>query len=581
MKSRSVNKKTYARRKMRRLTLVIILILAALTAAAVGRIYLKKNDSDSKTGKNPLSVAANEKKQICRDIDYNAEIINMQQTDKYLKLDYIMPGLDTYELKTVIYSLVDDRVVSKMDFGEGEFTTGILNDGFFVINNRKKEINIFDCKCNLLKTAYIPCDNQMALAYLSRDGQYVCFADAFSAEIYICNIEGQNKKKICDFTSFIDMKDTTDHTFYLKMQYDDLLIIDAEKQTSNTQTLRGYIELYSSDYCVEKTDTDFNLIRVGKEQKITVPLSVIDELPSDVSDSMLITVSGETDGDVLNIYNLENKTVFSVGFSERISGAKDLNNGLIAVIGAKEIVQKPNVYLISAENKKSAKNYNKEPEKPKQKTENTVSSEDINKAKTKLISGVGIISQYPEYPTGCESVSAVMAMRYCGADITVGDFVDNYLEKNGNFYYENDKKYGPDPYEYFIGSPRSLSAFGCMAPVIEKALKKYYHDGSVVNTTGETLSSLCSKYIDKDVPVLVWVSIDMLEPYYKNSWFLQDGSEFKWPSNEHCMLLVGYDDAHYFFNDPYRGALVKYSKELSDRRYKQYGSQSVLINRTK
>lgn len=37
------------------------------------------------------------------------------------------------------------------------------------------------------------------------------------------------------------------------------------------------------------------------------------------------------------------------------------------------------------------------------------------------------IYQYDTYPTGCESVSAVCALRYSGADISVDDFIDKYL----------------------------------------------------------------------------------------------------------------------------------------------------------
>ena len=37
------------------------------------------------------------------------------------------------------------------------------------------------------------------------------------------------------------------------------------------------------------------------------------------------------------------------------------------------------------------------------------------------------IDQREKYPTGCESVTAVMALQYAGVDVTVEEFIDGYL----------------------------------------------------------------------------------------------------------------------------------------------------------
>ncbi|WP_077534333.1 C39 family peptidase [Massiliimalia massiliensis] len=45
------------------------------------------------------------------------------------------------------------------------------------------------------------------------------------------------------------------------------------------------------------------------------------------------------------------------------------------------------------------------------------------------IINVSFISQYPKYPTGCESVSTVMVLRHIGNQMTVDTFIDKYLNK--------------------------------------------------------------------------------------------------------------------------------------------------------
>ena len=40
------------------------------------------------------------------------------------------------------------------------------------------------------------------------------------------------------------------------------------------------------------------------------------------------------------------------------------------------------------------------------------------------------IDQTKQYPTGCESVSAVMLLQYLGIPVLVDDFIEKYLKKN-------------------------------------------------------------------------------------------------------------------------------------------------------
>ena len=81
------------------------------------------------------------------------------------------------------------------------------------------------------------------------------------------------------------------------------------------------------------------------------------------------------------------------------------------------------------------------------------------------------IDQSGAYPTGCESVSAVMLLQFLGVDITVDKFIEDYLEKQS--FEERDREmFGPDPRKYFCGSPYDENSFGCYAPVIAHALKQ-------------------------------------------------------------------------------------------------------------
>lgn len=188
------------------------------------------------------------------------------------------------------------------------------------------------------------------------------------------------------------------------------------------------------------------------------------------------------------------------------------------------------------------------------------------------------LSQYPDYPTGCESVTAVMALHHAGVLISVEDFITNHLPCDDRFYEEDGLLYGPDPYAVFIGDPRTPHSFGCMAPVIEQALRSCVgEEERVVNTTGETLSTLCRNYVDNGVPVLLWATMEMRPVSSGRMWFLPDARQFTWPSGEHCLLLVGYNESEYLFNDPRHGAVVAYDKNAVEVAYASLGKQSLVI----
>ncbi len=199
-------------------------------------------------------------------------------------------------------------------------------------------------------------------------------------------------------------------------------------------------------------------------------------------------------------------------------------------------------------------------------------------ANGKTLIQVNTIHQFPEYPTGCESVAAVMALRYAGENTSVANFIDNHLPCSQAFYWEDGKAYGPNPYEVFLGNPRTQNSYGCMAPVIKKALISFLGTSQrVIDATGKEFSALCQTYVANGSPVIVWVSISMVEIKDGPSWIMPNGETYTWPQNEHCMLLVGFDASKYYFNDPYTGRVVSYSRTVVESRYNRLGKQALVV----
>lgn len=151
---------------------------------------------------------------------------------------------------------------------------------------------------------------------------------------------------------------------------------------------------------------------------------------------------------------------------------------------------------------------------------------------------VPLIYQYPDYPTGCESVATVEMLQYLGYDIEVDEFTDNYLStidykdsRISDFENVFDR--------YFVGNPRSSSGFSCNPAVMIDAVSRYFSElngvvGSPVDLSGTSFKNLLD-YVSDGSPVVVWLTIDYVEPTEK---YLHN-SKYYTPS--HTVVLSGYD----------------------------------------
>lgn len=195
---------------------------------------------------------------------------------------------------------------------------------------------------------------------------------------------------------------------------------------------------------------------------------------------------------------------------------------------------------------------------------------------------VEMIYQGSRYPNGCESVSTVMVLRYMGIiDISVDDFIENHLPMSPLPRFAGNTRYAENPTNFFIGDPRLSSGYYCFAPAIGKAIN------SLINTsyhctvhTGETLESLCAKYINNGVPVILWATLWMAPCSYTGvTWQINGTGETHYMlKNLHCVVLTGYDEWYYYINDPLNGQ-VAYEKSKVNAAFQSIGSQAVTVSK--
>ena len=210
----------------------------------------------------------------------------------------------------------------------------------------------------------------------------------------------------------------------------------------------------------------------------------------------------------------------------------------------------------------------------------TESNEPANKNEFYLID-VPFISQLTGYPTGCEAVSTAMVLNYYGYEISPDEIIDEHLIISPLPTKQNEVLQAESPWNAFIGDPYSNDGYGCYSIVIENALYNIIDDGVnyIVRSENSTLDELCQNYVANDIPIIVWATAEMRSGYVSEYWIAPDGETVSWIAPEHCLVLTGFDDEYYYFNDPRCGKNTPYRKASAESAFKSMYCQSIVIAR--
>ena len=201
-----------------------------------------------------------------------------------------------------------------------------------------------------------------------------------------------------------------------------------------------------------------------------------------------------------------------------------------------------------------------------------------------LLEDVPYYSQEYVLPTGCEIVSAKMLLSYYTHEEPDIQEMISFLKCE--YPVEIDGyTYAHHPEDAFIGNPETEHSFGCFAPIITEVLNQFLPEGlQAEDISGTELRENAETYLPQGKPVLVWATIGMWESFPNAGWYLldKDGNPtdewYDWLANEHCMVLVGYDNDYYYFNDPYDShGLISFGREKTEKRYEEIGKYAVVV----
>jgi len=210
---------------------------------------------------------------------------------------------------------------------------------------------------------------------------------------------------------------------------------------------------------------------------------------------------------------------------------------------------------------------------------NIVSTQETKQSEQIVQIPVPIVMQNPELPNGCEITSLTCVVNFHGFQISKTEMADQYLPMVP-FVRKDGKLFGANPYKAYAGNPREKTGFFSYAPPIVEAGNKYFTDkGSKLRAkdiSGSSREQIIS-YLDKGIPVIIWVTLDLSAPNIRFSWYFHDSGEyFKAPVNLHCVVLNGYSGNNVHVMNPLQGQIT-YPADAFFQSYAALGMHALII----
>lgn len=196
---------------------------------------------------------------------------------------------------------------------------------------------------------------------------------------------------------------------------------------------------------------------------------------------------------------------------------------------------------------------------------------------------VPVVLQNPTLPHGCEITALTSVLNFYGRKVSKETMAKYYLPKEDFKRTGNGKWFGPDPAKKYAGDPTDESdGMYAFAPVIEKTAKTYLKKKKssiqVKNITGASKEQILNK-VQKGIPVIAWVTLDLSKPSMKEGWRIYGTDEkIQMYRNLHVVVITGYENGKVIVMDPLKG-YVAHDENKFFNSFKEMKSQAIVLEK--
>lgn len=316
-----------------RRTIIFLCILLCISVG-IGMYLRTKPDADS--GENITQIA----EQLSLDTEY----VKIDCMGDLVKVDIVTPGLDTCTMRVAIYDLKTDKILSQTELKEGAWVTGLTHNGFYAAEQNKKILYIYD-KSGKLKHAKNFSETEMwsPVCGLSEDEKYFIYTLSQTNEVYACNLQTDEVKKIDDNVALREQLGFYNGILYAAGMDNNIVAVDALNFSVRTEVSDSRLNSFSPYYGIGTTEYSF--IAADKSGIKYVPINSVDELVVGIGKDGFATSVSNQNGETLNIYNLDEKTLTHADINDTVESVCFTDDGRLLVLAGDAMEKEHKFYL--------------------------------------------------------------------------------------------------------------------------------------------------------------------------------------------------------------------------------------------
>ncbi len=263
----------------------------------------------------------------------NTDMVRVYPAKGILLFEYITPGMDSYESTLIAYSLTENKMLGRVDLGDGGFFVHMDSNGeFSVFDSLTGKGTYYSSNCQVKKTVTINCIDG-ATSFIAAGGEKdrLLVSEMRTGSLYLVTPDGKEKTKVDLNTGFYEMVGCTDGRFVVMENAQKVFVIEQDGSARelfskggvnkvNPHFAAGLVGDYLAFLPLDRGDCLFTKINDPEE-------SLLAAGPSD-----FLSLSPQKEGSVLRLYRMAKLQFAETTMNQSVVAAAITAEGQVAVV---------------------------------------------------------------------------------------------------------------------------------------------------------------------------------------------------------------------------------------------------------
>ena len=265
--------------------------------------------------------------------------IDMQSVRLYpgngtLLFEFTNPGMDSYESTIVHYSLAENKLLGRVDLGNGIFSVRRNSDGgFSVFDVNTAEGTYYSADCEIRKTVSLSCIEKGSASFIVQgdENEKLLVSDMRSGALYLVTPDGKTKTEIDLPAGAYEAIGSAGGIFVVsKDAQSDFVIL----QNGSAQEIfsKGAMQAVNANYAAGRVVDHLAFLPLAEGDPLFAKVHDTEEVMRAAGKGVFLTVTQKANDAVLRLYRMAKLKSAAVTVNGTVEAAGVVSDGQVAAV---------------------------------------------------------------------------------------------------------------------------------------------------------------------------------------------------------------------------------------------------------